>query len=330
MQRCRLTILTLMLATVLAHGCSAPQVFTAREAPAVVPPADVPPPAPGPPEPPPPIPKADAQNGSTELPADSPLPCPAVAAPPLVWGVVGLRVFALGDQVAPNGVEYAPLFSLDFNFNVWAYRPAGVYVFADSTFWGQKAAPGQTNPSQGVFDFSKRELDFDVGAAWNYYGFLEARAFAYSDNNLNRGTSPISPKGFKDGVGVENRLYLGLTYADLGTPAFDVARATFISLGYYPTKDMVDGSGVQFKPGPFARAYLTCDLWGEKCYLYADVQGIARRSCTPEVLASDVGLALRPIPQVPRLEFRVGVEPNYYLLLRDLEYGVYGQVQLIF
>ncbi len=330
MQRCGLTCLTLMLVTVLAQGCSTGQVFTAHEAPAAPPPADIPTSAAGPQLAPPAAPQADPLDAAAALPADPALPCPGVAAPPLVWGVVGLRVFALGDQVAPNGVEYNPLFSLDFDFNLWVYRPAGVYVFADSTFWGQKAAPGQTNPAQGIFDFSKRELDFDVGTAWNYYGFLEARAFAYSDNNLNRGTSPISPKGFKDGVGVENRLYLGLTYADLGTATFDVARATFVSVGYYPSKDMVDGSGVQFKPGPFARAYLTCDLWGEKCYLYTDIQGIARRSCTPEVLASDVGLALRPIPQVPRLEFRIGVEPNYYLLLRDLEYGAYGQVQLIF
>jgi hypothetical protein len=323
MVRAGLAHIALMLAALA--GCSHPQVLTSSSSPV---PAAV--------EQGPPAADAGAVDRPTEPPApelppdETAVPATAPPEPPMVWGVVGLRAFGLGDQVAPNGVEYNPLFCLDFNFNLWVYRPAGVYLFSDSVFWGQKAAPGQTNPAQGVFDFSKRELDFDVGTAWNYYGFLEARAFAYSDNNLNRGTSPISPKGFKDGIGLENRLYVGLAYADLGTPAFDVARATFVSLGYYPTKDMVDGSGVQFKPGPFARAYLTYDLLGEKCYLYADVVGLARRSFTPELLSADAGLAVRPIARVPRLEFRLGAAPDYYLPLRDLEYGAYGQVQLIY
>jgi hypothetical protein len=64
-------------------------------------------------------------------------------------------------------------------------RP-GLYLFSDGRFWGQKASPGVTNASQGVFDFSKRELDPDGGLAWNYLGPWQARAFAYSFNNLNR------------------------------------------------------------------------------------------------------------------------------------------------
>jgi hypothetical protein len=247
-----------------------------------------------------------------------------------VWGVVGLRVFGLGDQVAPNGVEFHPLFALDLDFNLWLYQPCGVYLFSESSFWGQKAAPGQTNPSQGVFDFSKREFDFLAGTAWNYHGALEARVFAYSYNNLNRGTSPVTPKGYNDGVGLENRLYLDPTYADLGTASFDVARATFVSAGYFPTKDLVDGSGVKFKPGPFAHAYLTWDLLGPRCYLFADVEGIGRRSFTPELAQVDAGLAVRPVAAVPRLEFRLGTTDTYYLPQRDLETGVYGQVRLVF
>jgi hypothetical protein len=247
-----------------------------------------------------------------------------------VWGIVGLRGFALSEQIAPNGLEYNPLFSLDLNFNFWLYRPAGVYAFSDSTFWAQKPAPGQTNPAQGVFDFSKRELDFNVGAAWNYHGPLEARLFAYSFNNLNRGVWLDRPKGYEDGIGLEQRYYLGPTYADLGTAAFDVARATFLSAGYYPSKDMVDGHGVRYKPGPFVRAYLNWDLLGEKCYLYADVEGIARRSCTPEVLQVDAGLAVRPLAAAPRVEFRLGAAESWYLLLRDVENGLYGQVRLVF
>jgi hypothetical protein len=246
------------------------------------------------------------------------------------WGIVGLRGFALSDQVAPNGLEYNALFSLEMNFNFWLYPPAGVYAFSEATFWGQKPAPGQTNPAQGPFDFSKRELDFTVGAAWNYQGPLEARVFAYSFNNLNRGVWLDRPKGYEDGIGLEQRLYLSPAYADLGTAAFDVARATFVSAGYYPSKDMVDGHGVRYKPGPFLHAYLNYDLRGEKCYLYADVEGIARRSWTPELLEVDAGLAVRPLSAAPRLEFRAGAAERWFLLLRDVENGVYGEIRLIF
>jgi hypothetical protein len=36
---------------------------------------------------------------------------------PVVWGLVGVRGYAFGQQVAPNGLEYNPLFTLDANFN---------------------------------------------------------------------------------------------------------------------------------------------------------------------------------------------------------------------
>jgi hypothetical protein len=232
--------------------------------------------------------------------------------------------------VAPNGVKFGQLFSLDLAFNLWVWQPAGVYLFADSSFWAQRPAPGQTNPAQGVFDFSKREFDFNVGTAWNYYGLLEARAFAYSMNNLNRGTSPISPKGYADGIGLENRLYLNSMYSYLGTPGFDVARAAFISAGYYPSKDMVDGDGNRFKPGPFLRAYLTCDLWEAKCYLYADGQFIASRACTAELLQLDAGIAFRPLVRMPRLEFRVGTEDSYYPAAGETETSCYGSIRFVF
>src|SRR5262249_27049637 len=153
--------------------------------------------------------------------------------------------------------EYGPLFALDLNFNLWLWRSQGLYLFSDSEFWGQRPGGTSTNANQGAFDFSKREFDLNLGLSWNYYGFLEARAFTYSFNNLNRGWALTDPAGFDDGVGIENRYYLGQTYAALGTPAFDEARATFVSLGYYPSKEMTDPRGANFHPGPFARAYLT-------------------------------------------------------------------------
>jgi hypothetical protein len=250
--------------------------------------------------------------------------------PQAVWGIADLRGFPVGQQVASNGLEYNPLFLLDLDFNVMLWREQRVYLFTDWAFWGQKAAPGVTNASQGAFDFSKREFDFTGGAAWNYAGQWEARAFAYSFANLNRGASPAVPSGFNDGIGLENRYYLGATYADLGTPAFDPARAAFLSVGYYPAKSMVDVNGNQFKPGLFVRAYLTLDLWCEKYYLCGEVQFITSRSFCPTLLSCDAGLAARPFTAVPRLEFRAGTQDTMDPQSGDLETGFYLAVRYIY
>jgi len=248
----------------------------------------------------------------------------------VVWGVTGLRGYVFGQQVAPNGLEFKPLFSLDLNLNFWLWPEQRLYTFTDTRFWGQKAAPGITNPSQGVFDFSKREFDLDLGLAWNYYGNLEARAFAYSFNNLNRGTSAVRPSGYNDGVGLEQRWYVGGTYPDLGLEGFDVARATFLSVGYYPTKDMVDGDGNLFKPVPFARAYFTWDLCAERWYLFVDAQAIATRSFVPKILCADAGTALRLFLRARHVEFRIGSENKYDPQAHELETNVYGAVRFVF
>jgi hypothetical protein len=247
-----------------------------------------------------------------------------------IWGLAGLRGYALGQEIAPNGQEYNQLFSLDWNFNLMLWSDQGLYAFAETRFWGQKAAPGVTNVHQGIFDFSKREFDFNLGAAWNYCDNFEARVFAYSLNNLNRGTSVVRPTGYNDGFGLENRYYLGCNYSDLGTDAFDTARASFLSVGYFPTKDMVDGNGQPFKPGPFVRAYVTVDLWTDWLYAYLDTQFIGRRSFTPELLYADAGLALRPFAAVPRLEFRLGSENNYDVRIHELETSLYAAVRFIY
>jgi hypothetical protein len=248
----------------------------------------------------------------------------------LAWGIAELRGFVLGQQTAPNGVDFRQLFSLDLNFNCWLWPAQGVYLFADAKFWGQKASPGVTNSNQGVFDFSKREMDLNLGAAWNYWGQWEARFFAYSANNLNRGTSPTKPTGYADGAGLENRYYLWEGYAHLGTEAFDAARATFVSLGFYPSKDMTDGEGLSFRPGPFGHAYLTWDLYGECLYVFADVVLIGTHSFTPKLLQMDGGVAARPFSAVRRVEFRVGTEGTYDLQYRELAIGVYGSIRLVF
>jgi hypothetical protein len=246
-----------------------------------------------------------------------------------VWGITGLRGFAVSQQIAPNGLEYNALFAIDFDFNMMLCREHNIYLFSDAQFWGQKAAPGITNAHQGAFDFSKREFDFNAGVAWNYAGLLEARAFAYSFNNLNRGTSMTTPGGYADGFGLENRLYLSRNYADLGTDNFDIGRASFLSVGYFPTKDMVNADGDVFRPGPFVRAYLTVDLGSPQYYLYADAQFIASRNFAPEVFKGDAGICIRPFVNVPRLEFRFG-SSQLYDLHHEWETSLYGQIRYLF
>jgi hypothetical protein len=281
---------------------------------------------------------ADAMNElATTLPVAMASTIDAESSPPTlaytpqaVWGILDVRGFPVGQQVASNGVEYNQLFSLGLDFNVMLWGQQHLYLFSETCFWAQKAAPGITNANQGSFDFSKREFDFNAGVAWNYAGPWEARCFGYSFNNLNRGNSEVRPSGFNDGVGLENRFYIGDTYADLGTAAFDQARATFLSIGYYPTKSMVDGNGNEFKPGLFARAYLTWDLWCEQVYFFGDVQLIAARSFMPTLLNFDAGLAARPFAPVPRLEFRVGTQDMLDLQGGDLEPSVYLGIRYVY
>jgi hypothetical protein len=266
------------------------------------------------------------------------LPAPAVAdapepespAPVAVWGSATFRGYAFCDQIAPNGLEFNALFRLEMDFNVWLWRSQGVYLFGDTEFWGQRAAPGITNSSQGPLDFSKREFDLTVGAAWNYANSLEARVFAYSFNNLNRGSSETRPAGYDDGVGIEQRVYLTPDYANLGKAGYDVSRAAFVSLGYYPTKDMVDSQGVAFKPGLFARASLTLDLIGEACYLYSDLQFIATRSFTPKLLTIDAGVAFRPWSLSPRVEIRIGTGEMFDLRNHATETSLYGALRVLY
>jgi hypothetical protein len=224
------------------------------------------------------------------------------------WGLVGLRIFPEGPKVAPNGQEYHPSFTLDLDFNFWLWRSQGIYLFGDFRFWGEKPENGVTNGRDGGLGFSKRQFDLVGGPAWNYAGPWEARIFGYSFNNLNRGFNLVTPSGINDGFGVENRYYLSQEYAKLGQTGFDVAKATFLSVGYYPTKEMVGNDGQFFKPGLMLRAYLTYDLLDWPVYAFGDATFITERSLQPKLLLFDVGIAARPFSSWRQWEFRVGAE----------------------
>jgi hypothetical protein len=228
------------------------------------------------------------------LPFDDP---PAERAFRMVWGIAETDGY-LGHRMAPNGLLYRPDYGVNLDFNIWVWPAMGLYLYDESLFW--------MGTTHGL-NFTKRELDLDVGVSWNYYGRLEARAFGYSNNNLNRGVSPENSAGYNDGFGMENRFYLNPIYTALGTSDYDQAKATFVSVGYFPTKTLTGADGLQFHPALFARAYLTWDVVKECCYVYADTTFITKRlPFNAKLITTDIGAALRPFQHVPRLEFRAG------------------------
>jgi hypothetical protein len=247
-----------------------------------------------------------------------------------VWGLVGLRFIVDGPKVAPNGQEFHPNFSFDIDFNLWLWRSQRLYLFADARLWGEKSEDAVTNGKDGFVATSKRQFDLSGGAAWNYSGPWELRAFGYTLNNLNRGSDQVTPSGFADGFGLENRYYLAPEYARLGETGFDVARATFLSFGYYPSKDMLGNDGKRFSPGMMLRAYLTYDVLDWPCYLFGDVSYISERTFHPKIMLFDVGLAARPLSGWQQWEFRVGVENNGDFQTRDVLSLWYASIRYVF
>jgi hypothetical protein len=196
--------------------------------------------------------------------------------------------------------------------------------------WGETGEYNVTNSRDGWLGTSKREFDLSGGAAWNYSGPWEARAFGYTQNNLNRGVSPLAPSGFTDGFGMENRYYLSPEYAKLGQTGFDVAKAPFLSFGYYPSKDMVGNDGQTFAPGLMLRAYLTYDLWDWPLYLFGDATYISERSFRPKLLRCDAGIAARPFHSCQQWEFRLGAENTADFQARDVQNLWYASLRYIF
>jgi hypothetical protein len=226
-----------------------------------------------------------------------------------VWGEVDARLFPDAGRVAPNGISYNPLFSLDLDFNLWLWRTHGLYLFAYARFWGGRG--GEAGQTQGNIDYTRREFDMTSGIAWNYYGPWELRFVGYDRENFNRGKSMISPGGnTNDGDGLEQRYYLTDEYTKLGQEGFNISRADFVSLGYFPTKSLVGGDGIQYHPGLFAHLYLTWDIPKTPSYLFLDLQQFFDQSFRPRMLYSDVGWAVAPCESLPQLEFRLGSEFN--------------------
>jgi hypothetical protein len=240
---------------------------------------------------------------------------------PIVWGVFGMPFYVTGDRVAPNGVGFDPLFAVTSDLNLGLQENKELYLFWNSSFWMQRAAKGITNSNQGALDFSKRELDNDLGLAWGYAPALELRASAYTLDNLNRGTSLGKASGAAHGVKLENRYYFD--NADI----YDLGRLSFLSIGAIPTNNLVGSNGQSFHPGLFAHAYVTQDLplsWLPSSYAYAGLKMTDERVATPRLLEGEAGLAIRPFPGQQNIEFRIGYDRTYDIRAgagADLLYG---------
>ncbi len=243
---------------------------------------------------------------------------------PEVWGTFEANIYFGGNRMAPNGEPYAPLFCVDSDLNLGILPHKQLYIFAITDFWGERANGQDTNPHQGILDFSKREFDLVGGIAWNYYGALELRGIFYSFNNLNRGNSLTVPYGFNDGVGVENRLYLP------SPDIYDISRLSFLSVGYLPSKTLIGANGVPFSPGFFARAFLTYDVPGIRSYLFFDGQMTAQDAMDPRLFTVDSGLGCRPFVALPNLEFRLGGTDIYDRIAGHNRGMGYGAIRLIY
>jgi len=241
---------------------------------------------------------------------------------PEVWGDLGVKLYAAGNRMAPNGIAYQPLFSSDFSLNIGLLPHKQLYLFTETAFWAQRSSSGGTASNEEQYDYSKREFDMGVGAAWNYLNRLEFRVSAFALNNLNRGLSTTNPSGYNDGVQLENRLYFG------NADVYDLERLSYVSIGYMPTKTLIDGLGNTFAPGLFARAYVTHEIQALRSYVYGDAHFIAASVATPQLFIFDGGLAFRPFKPIENLEFRFGDEITVDLKANVNQNLTYGEIRL--
>jgi hypothetical protein len=255
---------------------------------------------------------------------------PDPASPPLLnwpeaWGAIGLAGYVGSSRMAPNGVPFSPIFGITSELNLGLLPHKQLYLFWDGDFWAQHSA-GLTLNNQNPFAYSKREMDSNLGLAWNYIDAWELRGSVYALNNLNRGDSLAVPTGGNEGIILENR------YNFVGPDPYDVGRTSFVGFGYIPTENLVGGNGASFRPGAFAHAYLARDLpvRSFRSYLYADMQVIAEHTALPRLLDSDVGWAVRPVAHWQNLELRLGDELVQDTVAATTRNMIYGAVRLDF
>lgn len=217
-----------------------------------------------------------------------------------LWGDVGVGIYPFkGQKVAPNGLVYKPMFRLLADFNLGT---ADSYFFATSAYYTEKPKPGETtNKSQGAFDFTKRQIDLNVGYAFGVTENTEARFWLYSYGNINRGKDLNKPFGFKDGFIGALRYYFN---------ASTTTQAEWES-GYYVTKEMVDTRGTPYKPSAFTTANITHLL------------GMGMRGYGKIHLLLERGAGLKEVNTQLGLRYPFGVRArNTALLYLENDFGV--------
>lgn len=222
-----------------------------------------------------------------------------------LWGNVGFGFYPTdSEKVAPNGTVYDPMFRIVFDLN---FGDDESYIFANSAYYAEKPNPGvTTNKTQGEFDFTKRQYDFNVGYAFEVARSTEARFWLYSMSNINRGKDLVDPTGFKDGFIGAVRYYL-----DEFSPA-----QGYGSVGYYFTKDLADTDGNPYSPGLYAEINVNKFL------------GYGVRGYSQVVALSEKNGALHQIDTQLGLEYRMGLKGKtrafFYL---ENEFGTDGRAE---
>ncbi len=217
-----------------------------------------------------------------------------------LWGDLGFGFYPTNsEKVAPNGTVYKPMFRILFDLNVGDEES---YLFANSAYYAEKPNPGvTTNKSQGEFDFTKRQYDFNIGYAFAVTRRLESRFWLYSMSNINRGDSKVEPSGFKDG-------FIGaLRYS---AEEFSPVQG-YASVGYYFTKDVADTNGDAYSPGLFAEFNANTFL------------GYGTRGFTQLVATTEKDGALHEFDVQFGLEYRLGLKKKTRaLLFLENNYGL--------
>jgi len=196
-----------------------------------------------------------------------------------IWGELGFGFYpGAGQKAAPNGVLYDPMFRLLTNLNLGT---SDRYMFADSVYYTEKPQPGvTTNKSQGKFDFTKRQYDFNIGGAFALpWERTELRFWAYSQSNINRGTSTVRPSGYKDGFATGLRFYFD-----------DELRSdNYVALGYFFTKELVDTAGDAYKPS-FLIDLHASSPWYERWRIYGHATAYGQRVDGIEEIDTQLGV----------------------------------------
>ena len=221
-----------------------------------------------------------------------------------MWGNVGFGMYpADSEKVAPNGLEYKPLFRIVADFNIGS---RDLYLFSNSAYYTEKPQPGvTTNKSQGSLDFTKRQYDFNVGGAYGFSRNTELRFWAYSQSNINRGTDLNKPSGYKDGFTGEFRYFFE-----------EDSSLNYAGMGYYFTKELVDTNGQPYTPSFLGELKLSTLL------------GYGIHASTNAVVLGERGRGLKEINTQVGFSYRIlGGSKTTTSLYLENDFGPSGDTQ---